>query len=125
MKCVEPTIGFDLIIGQDLQIGSYVRVNQLNPRRDRPPPQRTACEDAGIERIVPYELRHTAVTFQLDAGHETWRVADWAGTSERMVEIYRHRLTRVSALGPVAVAVAGLLLEGPSLGPKDSVGDGG
>lgn len=63
-----------------------------------------ACEEADIEVIVPYELRHTAITFQLDAGHEAWRVADWAGTSERMIEeIYRHRLTRVSDLGPVNV----------------------
>jgi site-specific recombinase XerD len=65
-----------------------------------------ACEEAGIDRIVPYELRHTAITFQLDAGHETWQVADWAGTSERMIsDIYRHRLTRVSTVGPVNVDV--------------------
>ncbi len=62
-----------------------------------------ACLEASLEPIVPYELRHTAITFQLDAGHEKWRVADWAGTSERMIEdIYRHRLTRVTDLGPVA-----------------------
>lgn len=60
----------------------------------------------GIEPIVPYELRHTAITFQLDAGHEIWRVADWAGTSERMIEqIYRHKLARVAELGPVAAAL--------------------
>ncbi|MGB5759071.1 MAG: site-specific integrase, partial [Acidimicrobiales bacterium] len=59
-----------------------------------------ACEEAGVERIVPYELRHTAITFQIDAGHDTWQVADWAGTSERMIEmVYRHRLTRVAQLG--------------------------
>ena len=61
-----------------------------------------ACEEAGVERIVPYELRHTAITFQIDAGHDTWQVADWAGTSERMIEmVYRHRLSRVTQLGPV------------------------
>lgn len=61
-----------------------------------------ACEEAGIERIVPYELRHTAITFQIDAGHDTWQVADWAGTSERMIEmVYRHRLTRITHLGPI------------------------
>ncbi len=55
-----------------------------------------------MERIVPYELRHTAITFQIDAGHDTWQVADWAGTSERMIEmVYRHRLTRVAQLGPI------------------------
>lgn len=57
---------------------------------------------ADIDPIVPYELRHTAITLQLDAGHDVRRVADWAGTSERMIEeIYRHRLTRVAELGPV------------------------
>jgi integrase len=61
-----------------------------------------ACEDANLDRIVPYELRHTAITFQLDAGHESWQVADWAGTSERMIaEIYRHRLTRVASISSV------------------------
>ena len=63
-----------------------------------------ACEEAGIERIVPYELRHTAITFQIDGGNDGWEVADWAGTSERMIEgIYRHRLSRVSKLTAVTV----------------------
>lgn len=63
-----------------------------------------ACEEATVERIVPYELRHTAITFQMESGNETWRVADWAGTSERMIEeIYRHRLSRVSELGSVQI----------------------
>jgi integrase len=63
----------------------------------------TACEEAGVERVVPYELRHTAITFQIDAGHDGWEVADWAGTSERMIEqVYRHRLRRVSKLQPAA-----------------------
>jgi hypothetical protein len=52
--------------------------------------------------IVPYELRHTAITFQVEAGHENWRIADWAGTSERMIEeVYRHKLNRVTELAPV------------------------
>ena len=63
----------------------------------------TISEKAGIDPIVPYELRHTAITFQVDAGHEKWRVADWAGTSERMIEeVYRHKLGRIAELGPVA-----------------------
>jgi integrase len=58
-----------------------------------------ACEAADIARIVPYELRHIAITFQLDAGHEARQVADWAGTSERMIsDIYHQRLTRVSTV---------------------------
>lgn len=61
-------------------------------------------ERAGLDAVVPYELRHTAITLQLDADHDMWRVADWAGTSERMIEeVYRHRLTRVSELRSVAL----------------------
>ena len=63
-----------------------------------------ACEDAKIIRIVPYELRHTSITFQRTSGRETWEVADWAGTSERMVdEIYRHRSTKVAPLTSVKI----------------------
>lgn len=62
------------------------------------------CEEAAVERIVPYELRHTAITFQCDAGHDTTEVAEWAGTSVRMIEeIYRHRLHDVSKLSSAAV----------------------
>ena len=76
-----------------------------------------ACEGAAVDRIVPYELRHTAITFQLDGGHETWRVADWAGTSERMIEeIHRHRLNRVSDLSSVEVPNLDAL--GTKLGPN-------
>ena len=61
-----------------------------------------ACERAGIDRYVPYELRHTAITHQVETGAEIWRVADWAGTSERMIEeIYRHRTIRASSLSSV------------------------
>ncbi len=52
--------------------------------------------------ITPYELRHTAISMQADAGRSSWEIADWAGTSERMItEVYRHRLRRVSGLRPV------------------------
>ena len=67
-----------------------------------------ACEEAAVERIVPYELRHTAITFQVEAGHEAWTVVDWAGTSARMVEdIYRHRLRPVAALRSIEVVGIG------------------
>ena len=61
------------------------------------------CADAGIEPpILAYELRHTAITLQAEAGHPAWQIADWAGTSERMItEVYRHRLQDVASLGPV------------------------
>lgn len=64
---------------------------------------RLLCEHAGIEpTITPYELRHTAMSLQADAGRSSWEIADWAGTSEAMVSSrYRHRLRRVAGLRPV------------------------
>lgn len=64
------------------------------------------CKRVGIEpTIAPYELRHTAISIQADGGHSAWQIADWAGTSERMIaEVYRHRLVAVSSLGPVTDA---------------------
>ncbi len=52
--------------------------------------------------ITPYDLRHTAISQQADAGRSTWEIADWAGTSEEMISrVYRHRLRRVASLRPV------------------------
>lgn len=49
----------------------------------------------------PYELRHTAITHQADAGWSSFEIADWAGTSEQMIsDRYRHRLRRISRLQP-------------------------
>jgi excisionase family DNA binding protein len=60
------------------------------------------CDQVGVSPAVsPYELRHTAITFQAEAGHTAWVTADWAGTSERMIaDVYRHKLTDASPLGP-------------------------
>ncbi|MGB5760870.1 MAG: tyrosine-type recombinase/integrase [Acidimicrobiales bacterium] len=59
------------------------------------------CRQAGIEPITPYELRHTAISHQADRGRSSWQIADWAGTSERMISsVYRHQLTQVSDLMP-------------------------
>ncbi len=59
------------------------------------------CERADIEPIRPYELRHTAISHQADRGRSSWEIADWAGTSERMIsDVYRHQLTQISALTP-------------------------
>ena len=58
--------------------------------------------------ISPYELRHTAITMQADAGHSSWEIADWAGTSETMIaDVYRHRLLSVSRLVPARLAGEG------------------
>ncbi|MEM9562085.1 MAG: tyrosine-type recombinase/integrase [Actinomycetota bacterium] len=51
--------------------------------------------------VTPYELRHTAISHQADAGRTSWEIADWAGTSESMISSrYRHRLRRISVLRP-------------------------
>jgi site-specific recombinase XerC len=44
------------------------------------------CEEVGISPAVShYELRHTAITHQAETSHTTRQIADWAGTSERMI----------------------------------------
>lgn len=60
------------------------------------------CDQVEVSPAVsPYELRHTAITFQAEAGHSAWVIADWAGTSERMIaDVYRHKLVDASPLGP-------------------------
>jgi integrase len=62
------------------------------------------CEDADLTpALTPYELRHTAISHQADAGRTSWEIADWAGTSEAMISArYRHRLRRVSPIRPTA-----------------------
>lgn len=64
---------------------------------------RNLCTDAKITpHVTPYELRHTAISHQADAGRTSWEIADWAGTSEAMISSrYRHRLQRVSNILPV------------------------
>ncbi len=81
----------------------------------------TACEESGISRIVPYELRHTAISHQRHAGRDSAEVADWAGTSERMVnEIYRHRLHDIPKIRPINING---LNDNITQGPDDSEGD--
>ena len=69
---------------------------------------RLLCERAGIHpAITPYELRHTALSLQADAGRSSWEIADWAGTSEAMISgRYRHKLRRVAALQPIDDSMA-------------------
>lgn len=45
--------------------------------------------------MVPYDLRHTATTLQPKLGYSDSELAEWAGTSERMInEGHRHRTDR-------------------------------
>ncbi len=62
-----------------------------------------ACDRAEITpRISAYDLRHTAITLQVENGHQAHRIADWAGTSERMIaDVYRHKLSEIMDLGPI------------------------
>lgn len=63
---------------------------------------REACARAGIPTITPYELRHTAITHQIESGRSASQVADWAGTSERMIyKHYRHKLREVVEVDPL------------------------
>lgn len=45
-------------------------------------------EKAGPEYadVVPYSLRHTAITWMLQRGVEIWEVAGYVGTSPAMIE---------------------------------------
>lgn len=63
---------------------------------------RLYCSKVGINpAISPYELRHTSISMQADAGHSSWEIADWAGTSESMIsDVYRHRLRQTARLRP-------------------------
>ena len=59
------------------------------------------CAAAEVPRITPYELRHTAITHQADAGWSSFEIADWRVRPEQMISTrYRHRLRRVSHLRP-------------------------
>ena len=63
---------------------------------------RRLCAEAEIHpHVTPYELRHTAISLQADAGQTSWEISDWAGTSEAMISSrYRHRIRRVSRILP-------------------------
>ncbi len=57
------------------------------------------CEQAGVPTITPYELRHTALTLMAAKGFTNWQLADFAGTSARMIDnTYRHRTESVIRL---------------------------
>ncbi len=52
----------------------------------------TARAKAGLDTdVTPHTLRHTAVTWQLQAGVDPWEVAGWAGmTLETLDQVYGH-----------------------------------
>lgn len=63
-----------------------------------------ACMLAGVERITPNELRHTAATRMADAGLPPHQVADVLGHTTRMLdEVYRHRPALIRGAETVAL----------------------
>lgn len=73
-------------------------INQRNVHRSLA----RASNRANVAPAVSgYDLRHTAITYQVEKGYPVHQIADWAGTSERMIiDVYRHKLTDVTDLGP-------------------------
>lgn len=63
------------------------------------------CAGAGLPRLTPYELRHSAASLLVAAGVPPFEAADLLGHSDlRMLERhYRHRLTPVVTAGPKAL----------------------
>ena len=55
------------------------------------------CKKAGIERVTPYELRHSAASLLSDAGVPIEVLADLLGhSSTQMLEqVYRHPVRKV------------------------------
>lgn len=52
---------------------------------------RAACARANLEDVTPHTLRHTAVTWMMQAGVQPWQVAGFAGMTLQMVqEVYGH-----------------------------------
>lgn len=52
--------------------------------------------------ISGYDLHYTAISHQSDGQVPVYKIADWAGTSERMIwEVYRKRLKEVSEVSPI------------------------
>ena len=76
-------------------------------------------ERAGLGRLVPYELRHSATSLLSDAKVPIEELADMLGhTTTRMVEdVYRHRVRKVIDVGRSP-------LEGLPVGDKEGRGTG-
>ena len=63
-----------------------------------------------------YDLRKTAITHQVERGLPVYKIADWAGTSERMIwEVYRKQLEEVADVAPVNLDRADETYEGREL----------
>ncbi|MGH1493557.1 MAG: tyrosine-type recombinase/integrase [Acidimicrobiales bacterium] len=76
-------------------------ITRSNARRDL----RRVCTDADVRPAISlYELRHTAISLQAERGLSPWQIADWAGTSERMIcDVYRHKLSDVIGVAGISI----------------------
>ena len=88
-------------LAEDCELVVATRVGSSPDRHMTARAMKKLCTLAQVPAVTPYELRHTAITHQADAGWSSFEIADWAGTSEQMIsDRYRHRLRRVSRLRP-------------------------
>lgn len=55
------------------------------------------CDDACVDRVTPYELRHTAVSLPSDGGVPNEQLADLAGHKDARttMAVYRHQIAPV------------------------------
>ena len=97
------------LVWQDLDVVASTATGRPIQRNNLGRSIRRLCKRLGIDPpISPYELRHTAISLQADAGHAAFLIADWAGTSERMIsDIYRHRLSQIAPLDDWFQGVSG------------------
>jgi integrase len=50
-----------------------------------------ACERAGLEDVTPHTLRHTAATWRMQSGVNTWKAAGFLAMTEKvLIEVYGH-----------------------------------
>ena len=50
-----------------------------------------ACLDAGLSGVTPHTLKHTAITWAMQAGVNTWDAAGFFSTSEETIRnVYGH-----------------------------------
>ena len=74
-------------------------INQRNVHRSL---ARASKRAQLVPAVSAYDLRHTAITHQVERGIPVHKIADWAGTSERMIwETYRDKLDEISEIGPI------------------------